>query len=140
LAALNKVLLIGHLGRDPEIKYTQDGTPVANFAIATGEVWKDKSGDKQERTEWHNIVAWGRLADIAKQYLAKGRQVYIEGKLQTRKWSDRDGNERKITEVVAGQMILLGGRSQDSGNSAKPAGTDAADSGDFEISDNDIPF
>ena len=107
MSSLNKVMLIGRLGKDPEIRYTQDGSPVANFSLATSEMWTDKSGTRQERTEWHNIVAWRKLADLSKRYLSKGRQVYVEGRLQTREWDDRDGNKRRTTEVVASQMVLL---------------------------------
>ena len=118
MASLNKILLIGNLGRDPEIRYTQDGSPVANFSIATTDSYTDKGGVRQERTEWHNIVAWSRLAELAKRYLVKGRQVYVEGRLRTREWTDRDGNKRKTTEVIASQMVLLGSRAESSGDSA----------------------
>lgn len=106
--AVNKVILIGNLGKDPELKQTQNGTAVATFSIATSETYKDKTGNKQEKTEWHNIVVWQRLAEICNQYLHKGKQVYIEGRLQTRKWQDRDGNDRYSTEIVANQMQMLG--------------------------------
>ena len=101
MSSLNKVMLIGNLGRDPEVRFTPDGSPVATFSLATGEVWTDKSGTRQERTEWHNIVAWNKLADLAKRYLSKGRQVYIEGRIRTREWDDRDGNKRRTTEIIA---------------------------------------
>lgn len=107
---INKVILIGNLGSDPEIRYTQNGTPVASFRIATTERWKDRDGQQQEQTEWHNIVAWRRLAEICGEYLAKGSRVYIEGKLSTRKWQDRDGNDRYSTEVVANEMKMLSPR------------------------------
>jgi single-strand DNA-binding protein len=112
MASLNKVMLIGNLGRDPEIRYTPDGSPVANFSIATTDYWTDKSGTRQERTEWHNIVAWTRLADLSKRFLAKGKQVYVEGRLRTREWTDRDGNKRRTTEIIASQMVLLGSRGE----------------------------
>jgi single-strand DNA-binding protein len=141
MASLNKVILIGHLGRDPEVKYTQDGKAVANFSIATSESWKDRDGNKQDKTEWHNVVIWGKLADICKQYLAKGRQVYVEGKIQTREYTDREGNKKKITEIVANQMVMLGSRGE--GRPAEAARPDEsyAGGGDSEpISDSDIPF
>ena len=103
---VNKAILIGNLGRDPEMRYTQNGTAVANFTLATTDSWTGKDGNKEERTEWHNIVAWARLAEICSQYLTKGRHVYIEGRIQTRKWEDRDGNTRYTTEVVAQNMQI----------------------------------
>ncbi|WP_018151663.1 single-stranded DNA-binding protein [Leeia oryzae] len=133
MASLNKVLLIGNLGRDPEVRYMPNGEAVANFSIATTDNWKDKSGQKQERTEWHNIVMYRRLAEIAGQYLKKGSSVYLEGRLQTRKWQDKQtGADRYTTEIVADQMQMLGGRtgaggsadfgaSDDGGFSAPPA-------------------
>ena len=113
---VNKVILIGNLGKDPEMRYTQSGTAVANFSLATTDSWTGKDGNKEERTEWHNIVAWARLAEICGQYLTKGRQVYIEGRIQTRKWEDRDGNTRYTTEVVAQNMQMLGGRGEGGGD------------------------
>lgn len=104
---LNKVLLIGNLGADPELRYTPGGTQVATFSIATSERWKGQDGKVQESTEWHRIVAWGKLAEICGQYLRKGSRIYIEGKLQTRKWQDRDGSDRYITEIVAREMKML---------------------------------
>ena len=160
---VNKVILIGNLGKDPEIRYTQNGTAVANFTLATTDQWT-KDGDTQERTEWHNIVAWARLAEICNQYLQKGRQVYIEGRIQTRKWEDRDGNTRYTTEVVAQNMQMLGSRGDgggdfggggggggggpaDSGGSAGGGGDSAGGGGgpapgptDAGVSDDDIPF
>lgn len=108
MASVNKAILIGNLGKDPELRYTPGGAAVVNFPIATNERWKDKNGQPQERTEWHNIVLWGRLAEIANDYLRKGSSVYIEGRLQTRSWEDRDGNKRYTTEVVGNRMQLLG--------------------------------
>lgn len=105
---INKVILIGYLGKDPEVKYTQSGMVVANFSVATTERWKDKSGEMQDHTEWHNIVAWGKLGEICGEYLVKGRQVYIEGKIQTEKWQDKDGNDRYTTKIVANEMKMLG--------------------------------
>lgn len=109
---VNKVILIGNLGRDPEVRYSPNGQAIANVTIATSESWKDKnSGEKQERTEWHRVVFFGRLAEIAGEYLKKGAQVYIEGRLQTRKWQDKDGQDRYTTEIVALDMQMLGPRS-----------------------------
>jgi single-strand DNA-binding protein len=111
MAGVNKVILVGNLGRDPEIKYTQSNVPVANFSVATSESWKDKTtGEWQEKTEWHRIVAWRHLAERAEKYLRKGKQVYIEGRIETRKWTGQDGNDRYTTEVVANQLMLLGRR------------------------------
>ena len=109
--SVNKVTLIGRLGKDPELKYTASGTPFCRFSMATDDSWNDKnSGERQERTEWHNIVAWDRLAEICNQYLTKGQLVYIEGALQTREWDDQDGNKRRITEIRARDMVMLGGK------------------------------
>ncbi len=108
MSSLNKVMLIGHLGRDPEVRYTSAGDAVANLALATSETWKDKNGEKQERTEWHRVSMFGRQAEIAGEYLKKGSSVYIEGRLQTRKWNDKDGNERYTTEIIADRMQMLG--------------------------------
>jgi single-strand DNA-binding protein len=106
---VNKVILIGNLGQDPELRYTPNGAAVANLRIATNETWTDKNGQKQERTEWHSVVMWGKQAEIVKQYMAKGRQIYIEGRLQTRQWQDKEGNKRYSTEVVATDFQFLGG-------------------------------
>jgi single-strand DNA-binding protein len=107
---INKVILIGNLGADPEIRYTQDGTPAASFTVATTERWKGKDGQMQEQTEWHRVTAWRRLAEICGEYLSKGSRVYIEGKLQTRKWKDQSGNDRYTTEIVAREMKMLSPR------------------------------
>jgi single-strand DNA-binding protein len=115
MASLNKVMLIGNLGKDPEVRYTTSGTAVAGFSLATSERFKSKSGEWEERTEWHNVTLWGRLAEIAGEYLAKGKTVYIEGRLQTRKWQDRDGRDRYTTEVVADKMQMLGGKGEAGG-------------------------
>jgi single-strand DNA-binding protein len=110
--SVNKVILVGKLGADPEVRYTSGGSAVATFSIATNERWNDKNtGERQERTEWHRIVAWGRLGEICGEYLSKGKQVYIEGRLQTRSWDDKDGNKRYMTEVVAANMVMLGSAS-----------------------------
>jgi single-strand DNA-binding protein len=105
---VNKVILVGNLGADPEIRYTTGGTAVANLRVATTESWTDKSGERTEKTEWHKVVLWGKQAETASQYLTKGKQVYLEGRLQTREWTDKDGNKRFSTEVVANQMLMLG--------------------------------
>ena len=108
MASVNKVILVGNLGADPELRYTSSGTPVASFSLATREKWTNKDGEKGEKTEWHKIVAWARLGEICGEYLHKGKQVYIEGRLQTRSWEDRDGNKRYTTEIVAHTMQMLG--------------------------------
>jgi single-strand DNA-binding protein len=140
---VNKVIIVGNLGQDPETRYMPSGGAVTNLRIATNESWKDKqSGELQERTEWHRVVMFDRLAEIAAEYLRKGSQVYIEGSLRTRKWQDKDGNDRYTTEIRAGEMQMLGGRSgggapamNRTGDEAAPAQAGVAD--DF---DDDIPF
>ena len=114
MSSVNKATILGRLGQDPDIRYTQNGDPVANLSVATSEKWKDKqTGESKEKTEWHRVNIWGRLAEIAGEYLKKGSQVYLEGKLQTRKWQDKDGNDRWTTEIVlsgyGSKMVLLGG-------------------------------
>lgn len=119
MAGVNKVILVGRLGRDPEVRYTPDGTAVANFSIATSEEWRDKnSGDKKERTEWHRIVAWRRLGEICGQYLTKGREVYVEGKLQTRSY-EQDGTTKYMTEIIASTVQFLGGRDDSGGGGGR---------------------
>lgn len=113
--SVNKVILVGNLGKDPELRYTPSGTAVASFSLATTERYKDREGNRQEKTEWHNIVAWRQLAEICGKFLHKGKQVYIEGKIQTRSYDDRDGNKRYITEIVADQMQMLGSREDNQG-------------------------
>jgi single-strand DNA-binding protein len=144
MAGVNKVLLIGRLGRDPEVRYTPDGTAIANFSIATSEEWKDKkTGEKQERTEWHRIVAFRRLGEICGEYLSKGRQVYIEGRLQTRDWQDKDGNKRYTTEIVASQMQMLGSKDSYDNTGGDPGfkKNDVPPGPEFSGSqDDDIPF
>ena len=110
MASVNKVILVGNLGRDPELRYTQGGQAVANFTLATNEKWSDKQGNPQERTEWHRIVVWGKQGENCAQYLQKGRSVYVEGRLQTREWEDREGNKRTTTEINAQTVQFLGGR------------------------------
>lgn len=107
--SVNKVILVGRLGQNPEVRYTPSGAAVANFSVATNESWTDKSGQKQERTEWHKVVVWGKLAELCNQYLAKGRQVYLEGRLQTRQWQDKDGQTKYTTEIQAQTVQFLGG-------------------------------
>jgi len=145
-SSLNKALLIGHLGKDPEIRYTADGSPVANFSLATNEFWVDKNGTRQERTEWHNIVAWTKLAELAKRYLTKGRQVYVEGRIRTREWDDREGNKRRTTEIVASTLVLLGSRAEGHELAAPVAATQRTSAegepglAETAITDDDIPF
>jgi single-strand DNA-binding protein len=138
MAGVNKVILIGNLGADPEVRYTPSGSAVANFRIATSEQWTDKGGQKQERTEWHRIVAWGRLGEICGEYLHKGKQIYVEGRLQTREWEDREGNKRFTTEVVAQTMQMLGpsgkGGSVGTGDNRYPSEEPVT------VPDDDIPF
>jgi single-strand DNA-binding protein len=110
MAGVNKVILVGNLGADPEVRFTPSGQAVANFRIATSENWTDKNGQKQERTEWHRIVVWGKLGELCGEYLAKGRQCYVEGRLQTREWTDKEGKKNYTTEVVASNVTFLGGR------------------------------
>ena len=144
--SINKVILIGRLGRDPEVKYTPSGQAVAKFSIATDETYKDRNGEQQRRTEWHNIVAWRRLAEICGEYLVKGKLVYIEGRLRTRKWEDREGNKRSTTEIEAREMQMLSPKSegdisesssQQSESAPAPAPAPAPSP---EITDDDIPF
>ena len=115
MASLNKVMLIGNLGKDPEVRYTTSGTAVASFSLATSEKFKNKSGEWEEKTEWHNVTLWARLAEIAGEYLSKGKTVYIEGRLQTRKWQDRDGKDRYTTEIVGEKMQMLSGKGEGGG-------------------------
>lgn len=133
---LNKVILIGNLGNDPEVRYTQDGSMVANFNLATTEYWKNKNGEKQKQTEWHRCVAFRKLAEICGNYLSKGKQIYVEGKIQTRDWEDKEGNKRKTTEIILNNMQMLGGKSD---SDAVKGITDAFE-GSMEVSDDDVPF
>lgn len=121
-SGINKVILIGNLGAPPELRYTPGGQAVANFRIATNEKWTDKGGQSQERTEWHRIVVWGKLAELCNQYLVKGRQVYVEGRLQTREWMDKENHKNYTTEVVAQQVTFLGGREGASAGAGRGAG------------------
>ena len=150
--SVNKVILVGNLGKDPEVKYTPNGVPVAKFSLATNERYKDKGGEWQDRTEWHNIVAWQRLAEIVGEYVKKGSKIYIEGRLQTSSWEDKQSGEKKYrTEVIASDLVLLGGRSE-GGDHEGRSSRGAAASFDqrsqhsdehalsAEITDEDIPF
>jgi single-strand DNA-binding protein len=146
---INKVILIGNLGNDPEVRYTAGGAAVANISLATTDSWRDKNtGEQQERTEWHRVVFFGRLAEIVGEYLKKGSQVYVEGRLQTRKWQDKDGNDRYTTEIVANEMQMLGGRgggAERDTSRAAPASEsrgreEPAPRTDSEFVDDDIPF
>jgi single-strand DNA-binding protein len=134
---LNKVMLIGRLGADPEVRYTPDGAMITTFRLATDEQWKDKSGEKVQRTEWHRIVTFGRLAEICGNYLNKGKLVYVEGRIQTRSWEDKEGQKRYMTEIVAASMQMLDGRGQ-----GKPATGDEPSSGapDGGYPEDDVPF
>ena len=168
MASVNKVILVGNLGRDPETRYMPDGGAITNISIATTSTWKDKSGEKQEATEWHRISFFGKLAEIAGEYLKKGSQVYVEGKLRTRKWQDKDGQDKYTTEVIADAMQMLGSRQglggdgggsggsgggsdyarssagapsgPSAGASAKPAGGPKGGAAKFDDMDDDIPF
>jgi single-strand DNA-binding protein len=160
--SVNKVILVGRLGRDPETRYTSGGQAVANFSVATDETYKDRNGERQKRTEWHKIVVWGKQAEIAQQYLKKGSLVFIEGRIQSREWQDKEGQKRTSFEIVASNFRMLGGRGDgmaagagagggasrsSSGGGGDDFGHDSAPSDDFsgppanpEISDEDIPF
>ena len=161
MASVNKVILVGNLGRDPEVRYMPDGSAIANISVATTDTWKDKSGVKQEKTEWHRVSFFGKTAEIAGQYLKKGSQVYLEGRIQTRKWQDKEtGQDRYSTEIVGDRMQMLGGRtggggdvdfpSQDSGgeggfsggspSSGKQGGKGGANAGGFDNFPDDVPF
>lgn len=153
--SVNKVILVGNLGKDPEVKYTPSGVPVAKFSLATNERYKDKGGEWQDRTEWHNIVAWQRLAEIIGEYVKKGSKIYIEGRLQTSSWEDKQSGEKKYrTEVVASDLVLLSGRGEGGGDhegrSSRGGGASSFDQrtshsddhvpASAEITDEDIPF
>jgi single-strand DNA-binding protein len=140
MASVNKVIILGSLGKDPEVRFMPNGDAAASFSMATSESWKDKQGVKQEKTEWHNVVAYRKLAEIIGEYLKKGSSVYIEGKLQTRKW-EKDGVTRYSTEIIADSMQMLGGK-QDSADkpSAEPSAEPSAPSGGFDDLPDDVPF
>ena len=149
MGTVNKVIIVGNLGRDAEVRRTPNGTAVSTISVATTESWTDKSsGERQEKTEWHRVVIWGRTAESLEQYLLKGRQVYVEGKLQTRKWQDRDGHDKYTTEIRSDRVVLLGGRGAEggdgsrvsSGGGASGGGGGGAVSGPPELTEDDIPF
>ncbi|MBD3368526.1 MAG: single-stranded DNA-binding protein [Candidatus Eisenbacteria bacterium] len=135
---VNKVILIGNLGGDPEVRQTGSGTTVTTFNIATNETWSDRDGNRQEHTEWHRIVAWGKLGEICGQYLSKGRQVYIEGRLRTRTWEDKQGQQRKTTEIKADEMQMLGSR--DGGGGGQQERTPEFATESVSMDDDDLPF
>ena len=141
---VNKVILVGNLGNDPDVRYTAGGAAVSNISVATTESWKDKeTGDQQEKTEWHRVVFFGRLAEIVAEYLKKGSQVYIEGRLQTRKWQDKEGNDRYTTEIVAKEMQMLGGKQEQSSNSNQSSTNNNQSRQQHDepaFVDDDIPF
>ena len=136
---LNKVMIIGHLGRDPEMRYTPSGRPVTTFSVATSRTWNTSEGERRSETEWFNIVAWSSLAEICNQYLTKGQQVYIEGRLQTRKWEDDDGNQRQNVEVVAKEMVMLGDRKKKNENETITKNESISDQPEEEEED-EFPF
>ena len=143
MAGVNKAILIGNLGRDPELRYTQSGQAVANFTLATSESWNSKEGNREERTEWHRIVTWGRTAELCAQYLSKGRTVFVEGRIQTREWENKEGQKQRTTEIVAQTVQFLGGPRSAAGPAAAPGagapGGAPSDSG-FSPPADDIPF
>jgi single-strand DNA-binding protein len=147
VGSVNKVILVGNLGRDAELRYTPGGAAVATLNLATTEVWNDKAGQKQEKTEWHRVVLWGKQAESLQEYLTKGKQIYVEGRLQTRQWDDKDGNKRYTTEIKADRITLLGGGGGGGRGGGGGGGTDrgSAHGGGDEppmepITDDDIPF
>jgi single-strand DNA-binding protein len=158
MASVNKVILVGNLGKDPETRYMTSGEAVTNIRLATTDTWKDKAGEKQEKTEWHSIVFYGRQAEIAGEYLKKGRQIYVEGRLQTRKWQDKEGQDRYTTEIVADRMQMLGNReggggapmgdpperdrgpATTTGGGGRPSGGGAPPKKNIDDLDDDIPF
>jgi len=154
MASVNKAILVGNLGKDPEVRYMPSGEAIANITLATTDTWKDKSGEKQERTEWHRVSFFGRQAEVVGEYLKKGSQIYVEGRIQTRKWQDKEGQDRYTTEIVADRMQMLGGKSSGSGSfevvenkpaaassgGAAPAKAASAAKGSFDNFDDDIPF
>jgi len=146
MSGINKVIIVGRLGQDPEIRYTPNGQAVANFSVATSEVWLDKqNGEKQERTEWHRIVVWGKLAELCRDYLKKGKQVYLEGKLQTRSWNDKSDQKRYSTEIIAQSIQFLDSMTKNETNFKVPDSQTNPDNNvnmhdDTFINDEDIPF
>ena len=148
MGSVNKVILVGNLGRDAELRYTPGGAPVATLSLATTEMWNDKAGQRQEKTEWHRVVLWGKTAESLNEYLMKGKQIYVEGKLQTRKWKDKDGNDKYTTEIRGDRVVLLGGGSRGDAGGGRGSSTpteefahaEAGGGGSVELTDDDIPF
>ncbi len=148
---VNRVILVGHQGQDPEMRYTSSGTPVTNFSVATNERWNNQNGERQERTEWHKIVTWSKLAEISNQYLTKGQLVFIEGRIQTREWDDRDGNKRRTTEIIASDMRMMTPRGTNGHRQEEPLEMPAGETApegekakgekmDVGMTEDDIPF
>ncbi len=146
MGSVNKAILVGNLGRDAELRYTPGGAAVATLSLATTEIWNDKSGQRQEKTEWHRIVLWGKQAETLQEYLLKGRQIFVEGRLQTRKWDDRDGNTKYTTEVRADRVVLLGRRDDAGGGGPRPERQEQQQAPAMsgapapELTEDDIPF
>ena len=150
MGSVNKVILVGNLGRDAELRYTPGGAAVSTLNMATTETWNDKSGQKQEKTEWHRVVFWGKVAESLTEYLTKGKQVYVEGRLETRQWNDKDGNKRYTTEIKGDKIVLLGGGGQRGGGMSRGGGEESMGGGqpshggsdvpDTPLTDDDIPF
>jgi len=141
MAGVNKVILVGNLGKDPEVRHLEGGTAVANFPLATTETYKDKSGQRQSQTEWHNIVLWRGLAEVAEKYLKKGNQIYLEGNLRSRSWEDKEGNTRYITEVVADSMTMLGSKKDSEDRQSSPTSYEKNDEPIVPTEeDDDLPF
>src|SRR5262245_16770780 len=143
MGSVNKVILVGNLGRDAELRYTPGGAAVATLNMATTEVWNDKAGQRQEKTEWHRVVLWGKTAESLAEYLTKGKQIYVEGRLQTRQWDDKDGNKRYTTEIRSDRVVLLsggGGRSAPADRSEAPSGHAPVQEPSEPLTDDDIPF
>jgi single-strand DNA-binding protein len=150
MGTVNKVIIVGNMGRDAEVRYTPGGAAVATLSLATTDVWNDKAGQRQEKTEWHRVVVWGKQAETLAEYLTKGRQIYVEGRLQTRQWDDKDGNKRYTTEIRSDRIVLLGGRGgagEGGGGggdygSPRPTSSDGggAAPGPPELTEDDIPF
>jgi single-strand DNA-binding protein len=149
MGSVNKVILVGNLGRDAELRYTPGGAAVATLNMATTEVWNDKAGQRQEKTEWHRVVLWGKTAESLNEYLTKGKQIYVEGRLQTRQWDDKDGNKRYTTEIRGDRVVLLGGGGRGGGGGSYSQGGGAERGSDFgapspetsaPLTDDDIPF
>jgi single-strand DNA-binding protein len=148
MGSVNKVILVGNLGRDAELRYTPGGAAVATLNMATTEVWNDKSGQRQEKTEWHRVVFWGKVAESLTEYLTKGKQVYVEGRLETRQWNDKDGNKRYTTEIKGDKIVLLGGGGGRGAGTSRGGGEDSMGGGpahgsdmpEQPLTDDDIPF